>query len=94
VTDQEKNLTAFMALAAQVEIAQKRMADQYREVQSEYERALNEATAKYQKDVAPVAPGDGAAAADDTDAAASGEPQTYEEGADEIYKDIGTASTA
>jgi hypothetical protein len=87
----EDNVANFMELAAAVESAQKRMAEQYREVQAEYERAMYEATQRYQRSLEP---GGGAAATDDdADAAASGEPTSFEEGADSVYKDLGTASS-
>ena len=84
----DKHVAEFMALSAAIEQAQAAMAEQYREIQAQYERAMNEAVARYQKALTP----DGGATAtdDDNDTAAAGKPKTYQEGADEIYQDIGT----
>ena len=83
-------MAEFMALAAAIETAQQQMAQQYRDIQADYERAMNEAVLRYQRSIAAMSGGGPAAADDDADAPASGEPQSYEQGADQIFGDIGT----
>ena len=87
----DDNLASFMELSAAVEAAQKRMADSYMELQAEYQRAMHEATQRYSRSLEPS--GGAAATDDDADAAASGEPASFEEGADSVYTDLGTASS-
>lgn len=89
--DKDTMLAEFLALSAQIEQAQKKMTEKYQAANAEYERLMNEAVQRYQKAMAGIADGGPAAANDDADATASEQPQTFEEGADDIYTDIGTA---
>jgi hypothetical protein len=89
--DKDTMLAEFLALSAQIEQAQKKMTEKYQAANAEYERLMNEAVQRYQKAMSGIADGGSVAAGDDADATASEQPQTFEEGADDIYTDIGTA---
>ena len=87
----EKLTSEFMVMAAQVEKAQQRMCEQYQAASREYERLMNEAVARYTRALGETS--GGSAAADGADAAAAEQPKSFEEGADDIFADIGTADS-